>query len=515
MLDDAHRCEHAEPGSRLSGQLPAARENPGPIRVRPFLEIAVPSKSDSSRNDLVRRIWSLCHILRGDGVSYHEYISELTYLLFLKIADETTAEIALPEGFRWRDLLGYEGSDLLTFYRDMLTYLGGHASSRVVQEIYAFPTTLFSHSENLRAVISGIARLDWHSVTADGMGDIYEGLLARNSQDARSGAGQYFTPRPLVDCMVRMTQPTLGDTIQDPSCGTGGFLISAKQYVESTNPLAAYAARPPSFEGVEIEKATYRICQMNSFLHGLDAKIVIGDALTTDAETLSLADLILANPPFGNKTGSARKTRNDLPRRTANKQLAFLQHIRLGLKQGGRAAVVVPDNVLFEGGTAKAIRTDLMRECDLHTVLRLPTGIFYSQGINTNVLFFRRRDGAHENTASLWIYDMRTSAPRFGKTRPLLREHFAEFETLFGTDPDGRAPRSENEGNSRWRCFDRAEIARRDDNLDIVWLARQVDDTTGDLLTQEIASTILFHLQAAIAEVEQLADEFAPDEGVQ
>jgi len=450
--------------------------------------------------------------LRGDGVSYHQYISELTYLLFLKIAEETGTESALPEGYRWRDLLGYGGADLLTFYRDMLTYLGGHASSPIVQEIYAFPTTVFSHSENLKAVITGIAKLDWHSVSADGMGDIYEGLLARNSQDARSGAGQYFTPRPLVDCMVRLTRPIAGETIQDPACGTGGFLICAKQYAAAEPSSGAYASNPPSFRGMEIEKGTYRICQMNSFLHGLDAKIVLGDALTSDAETLRPADLILANPPFGNKAGSARRMRNDLPYRTANKQLAFLQHIRLGLKDGGRAAVVVPDNVLFEGGAGRSIRADLMRECDLHTILRLPNGIFYSQGVNTNVLFFTRRDGASNNSARIWVYDMRTAMPRFGKTRPLLPEHFAEFEALFGDDPHGQAPRSEG-ASGRWRCFSRAEIAAREENLDLVWVAPQDGDAeTGDILPQEVASTILFHLQTAMGEVELLAEEFSPEE---
>ncbi|WP_448208669.1 N-6 DNA methylase [Azospirillum sp. sgz302134] len=471
------------------------------------------TKPVRTSNDLVRRIWNLCHILRGDGVSYHEYISELTYLLFLKIAEETGTESALPEGCHWRDLVGYEGPDLLTFYRDMLTYLGGHASSPIVQEIYAFPTTVFSHSENLKAVIAGIAKLDWHSVAADGMGDIYEGLLARNSQDARSGAGQYFTPRPLVDSMVRLTRPAMGETIQDPSCGTGGFLISAKQYVEAGASPGAYPGNPPLFEGVEIEKGTYRICQMNSFLHRLDARILLGDALTTDAITLRPADLILANPPFGNKAGSARRTRSDLPHKTANKQLAFLQHIRLGLKDGGRAAVVVPDNVLFEGGAGKLIRADLLSACDLHTILRLPNGIFYSQGVNTNVLFFRRRDGVSNNSERIWVYDMRTAMPRFGKTRPLLPEHFSEFEALFGNDPHGRAPRSEEDAISRWRCFGRAEIADREENLDLVWLTPQDrDGEAGEVLPQEIASTILFHLQTAMAEIEVLAEEFASEE---
>ncbi|MEH3119953.1 MAG: N-6 DNA methylase [Methylorubrum populi] len=465
-----------------------------------------------SSSELVRRIWALCHILRGDGVSYHEYISELTYLLFLKIADETGTEAALPEGHRWRDLVNYKGPDLLVFYRDMLTYLGGHATNPIVQEIYAFPTTVFSHQENLRAVIAGLAKLDWHSVDADGMGDIYEGLLSRNSQDARSGAGQYFTPRSLVDCMVRLTQPELGKVIQDPSCGTGGFLIAAKQFAEERSP-EIYASNPPRFEGIEIEKGTYRICQMNSFLHGLDAKLVLGDALTSDVEFLSPADLVLANPPFGNKSGSARAVRRDLPRRTANKQLAFLQHIRLGLNNGGRAAVVVPDNVLFESGVGRAIRTDLMDDCDLHTVLRLPNGIFYSQGVNTNVLFFTRRSGVAENSDRVWVYDMRTSMPRFGKTRPLRPDHFAEFEELYGTDPNGRSPRSVSSSRERWRSYNRAELAARDDNLDLVWLApRENDSDMMDATAQDFAGAILFHLQSAMAEIELLTEELPSDE---
>lgn len=191
------------------------------------------TKPSKSAGEFVRRIWTLCNILRGDSVSYHEYITELTYLLFLKIAEETGREADLPEGFRWRDLVSYDGPDLLTFYRYMLTFLGGHATSPIIRDIYAFPTTVFSHHENLRDVVEGLDKLDWHAVTADAMGDMYEGLLSKNSQDARSGAGQYFTPRPLVDCMVELMQPSAGEVIQDPACGTGGFLIAAKQIAEN------------------------------------------------------------------------------------------------------------------------------------------------------------------------------------------------------------------------------------------------------------------------------------------
>jgi type I restriction enzyme M protein len=461
-------------------------------------------------DSVVQKIWSLCHILRGDGVSYHEYISELTYLLFLKIAEENETENLLPIGKRWNDLVGYKGDDLLNHYREMLTYLGGHAPSEKVQKIYAFPTTVFSHSENLKAVIDGIAKLDWHSITMDGMGDIYEGLLAKNSQDTRSGAGQYFTPRALVDCIVRLVQPNLGDVIQDPATGSGGFLISADHYVRSRVSSKAYNNNPPKYEGVEIEKGTYRICPMNAFLHRLESHLILGDALTKDAEHLSSADVILANPPFGAKAGSARKQRNDIIYATGNKQLAFLQHIYLGLKPGGRAAVVLPDNALFEDGAGRKIRQDLMDRCDLHTILRLPTGIFYSPGVKTNVLFFNRSQTVSGNTQTVWVYDMRYDAPKYGKKRPLRSEDFSQFEVAYGGDPKGMAERKDHGEGSRWRAFSRQSIADRLDNLDLSWLAEtEVDPEFTLTEPEEIAAAILGHLRAALSEIESVADELA------
>lgn len=460
--------------------------------------------------NIVQRIWNLCHILRGDGISYHEYISELTYLLFLKIAEENGTESLLPEGYRWRDLVGYKGSDLLSFYREMLTYLGGHAESENIQKIYAFPTTVFSHSENLKAVIDGISRLDWHSLSVDGMGNIYEGLLSKNSQDARSGAGQYFTPRALVDSIVKLARPGLGDVIQDPATGSGGFLISADQQLRARVTPEEYGRNPPKYEGVEIEKATFRICLMNAFLHRLDARLILGDALTSDADLLSPADVILANPPFGAKAGSARKLRKDITYSSANKQLAFLQHIYLGLKPGGRAAVVLPDNVLFEDGIGRKIRRELMDLCNLHTILRLPTGIFYSAGVKTNVLFFTRGVTDIGNTRTVWVYDMRHDGPRYGKKRPLNAKDFEPFEKAFGLDPNGTAIRI-NEGEAgRWRSFDRQVIADRSDNLDIIWLGGS-DPTTEDSVTEleEVAAAIMGHLRNALIEIQAVADELA------
>ncbi|WP_199229732.1 N-6 DNA methylase [Azospirillum sp. TSO22-1] len=466
------------------------------------------------RENIVQKIWNLCHILRGDGVSYHQYISELTYLLFLKIAERNETEQLIPKGYRWANLVNYSASDLLTHYRDMLTFLGGHAEDKRVREIYAFPTTVFSHSENLRAVIDGINKLDWNSVSSDMMGDIYEGLIAKNSQDSRSGAGQYFTPRALIDSIVRVIKPKSGEIIQDPAAGSGGFLIAANTFAKENRNTQISEQNHPIFDGMEIEKGTYRICLMNAFLHKLDLQLFIGDALTADAEKLRSPDVILANPPFGARAGGARRQRRDIPFPTANKQLAFLQHIYLGLKPGGRAAVVLPDNVLFEEGVGRRVRQDILDRCNLHTILRLPTGIFYAQGVMTNVLFFTRGKTNHGNTKAIWFYDMRTGMPTFGRKQPLAPAHFADFEACFGDDPSGRAKRKDQGNSGRFRKFTRQEIAERDDNLDITWLRNDydsVEDQNAD--PAELAARITQLLKGAIEQIELINDALALDEG--
>lgn len=468
----------------------------------------------NQKNNLVQKIWSLCHILRGDGVSYHQYIAELTYLLFLKIAEKNKTEKLLPEGYRWADLVNYSGEDLLTHYRDTLTFLGGHANDKRVREIYSFPTTVFSHSENLRAVITGINKLDWNSISSDMMGDIYEGLIAKNSQDARSGAGQYFTPRALIDSIVRVTKPHSGELIQDPATGSGGFLVAANQFAKEQNTTDVFAKNPPRFSGMEIEKGTYRICLMNAFLHNLNLNLILGDALTVDAKELGTADVILANPPFGGRAGSARKQRQDLPFPTANKQLAFLQHIYLGLKPGGRAAVVLPDNVLFEDGVGRKVRQDILERCNLHTILRLPTGIFYAQGVMTNVLFFSRGKTDKANTKAVWIYDMRTGMPAFGRKQPLTLEHFADFESCFGEDEYGNSKRKDLGKNGRFRKFTRKEIAERNDNLDITWLN---DDTGSSEASStdpsELAARISLLLKGAVEQIDLISEQLISEEG--
>lgn len=298
--------------------------------------------------------------------------------------------------------------------------------------------------------------------------------------------------------------------IQDPATGSGGFLVSADNFIRNQVSLAEYKKQPPRYQGVEIEKNTRRICLMNTFLHGLNAEIYYGDALTDDASFLEPADLILANPPFGTKAGSKRPLREDIPYPHSNKQLAFLQHIYLNLKDGGRAAVVLPDNVLSDEGVGRDIRADLMRTCNLHTILRLPSGIFSSAAVKTNVLFFTKAENIDDATKCVWVYDMRANMPNFGKTSPLTTEHFKDFEECYGSDPYGQSPRKEHDSTGRFRCFTREEISADNENLFIKWLR---EDETGlnEGLTDPhaIALEILQHLRSAISEIEIAAEELS------
>ncbi|MBS7817477.1 N-6 DNA methylase [Wohlfahrtiimonas chitiniclastica] len=462
---------------------------------------------------IIQKIWNLCNILRGDGITYYQYVSELSYLLFLKIAQENGSEKQLPEGCKWSDLASHSEEGLLGFYQEMLTRLGASVESDVIKAIYAFPTTVFSHSENLKAVIDRISEIEWHELGKDNFGDLYSGLIDKSAQDTRSGAGQYFTPRPLVESIIRLIKPTLGELIQDPATGSGGFLVSADEYIRQSSSLESYKTTPPQYQGVEIEKNTRRICLMNTFLHNLNAHIIYGDALTDDANELDSADVIVANPPFGNKAGSKRPIRKDIPFPNTNKQLAFLQHIYLGLKAGGRSAVVVPDNVLFESGAGTDIRRDLMNKCNLHTILRLPIGIFYAQGVKTNVLFFTKGNNVNQVedcTKDIWIYDLRTNMPNFGKRAPFSDVHLAPFEQVYGDDPNGKSPRKEGEysfnaesveiaevnenqgiderlAHSRWRKFSREWIREhKEDSLDISWLKDADSINVANLAKPEI-----------------------------
>ena len=468
----------------------------------------------NTTTDIVQKLWNLCNALRDDGISYLQYTTELTYLLFLKMAQETETEGKLPEGYRWEDLAREEGVEQLEFYRQMLLKLGSKAAKPAVQAIYANAQTALKQPRVLNKLVTSIDELDWYSAKEEGLGDLYEGLLEKNATEKKSGAGQYFTPRTLIDCMVDLMQPQPGEMIEDPAAGTGGFLIAANRYIKArTDNLFTLPGaqqdfqRHQAFYGLELVQDAHRLLLMNLMLHGIEGSVGLGDTLSPDGQRLPNADLVLTNPPFGTKTGGGRPTRDDFTYTTSNKQLAFLQHIYRGLKPGGRAAVVLPDNVLFEEGQGRSIRADLMDKCNLHTILRLPTGIFYSPGVKTNVLFFQRGTSETGNTEAVWVYDLRTNMPSFGKRSPLTREHFKDFVAAYGEDPNGGAERVDQGEEGRWRCFTREAIAKRGDNLDVSWLRDESLQSAEDLPEPNvIALKIMERLETAMTEMGALKD---------
>lgn len=476
----------------------------------------------TNTTDIVAKLWSLCHVLRDDGVTYNEYVTELTYLLFLKMLEETKKEDRLPKAYRWGELAKREGLDQLDYYKQLLLDLGKpETKDALVRDIFTDAQTRLRKPTNLKALTSSIDQLDWFSAREEGLGNLYEGLLEKNASDKKSGAGQYFTPRPLIDCIVRLMKPQPGEVVQDPAAGTAGFLVAADRYIKDQTddlyklaPDKAHFQRHNAFVGAELVPDTHRLCMMNLLLHGIEGGVALADTLSPDGEQLPKADLLLTNPPFGTKKGGGRPTRSDfsVTADTSNKQLAFVEHIVRALKSGGRAAVVVPDNVLFEDNTGRRLRSWLMELCHLHTILRLPTGIFYAQGVKTNVLFFKRGTTDKANTKAVWVYDLRANMPAFGKTRPLTVEDFAEFEKAYGSDPNGGSNREDQGEEGRWRIFTRTEVAARNDNLDIAWL-RDTEAEAEEALTEpeDIAAAIIGHLRAALSDIEELSEELEPD----
>ncbi|HDY3605324.1 N-6 DNA methylase [Klebsiella michiganensis] len=515
-----------------------------------------------SNNEIVQKLWNLCDVLRDDGINYSDYVTELVLLLFIKMVHENTeAETLdkhiLPEGCRWSDLNSKSGLNLLNDYKQILLKLstGKDAEGKLVHAdplitaIYADAQTRLREPRHLEQLIRSLDQIDWFSAQKDGLGDLYEGLLEKNAGETKSGAGQYFTPRALINSMVRCIKPRPGEVIQDPAAGTAGFLIAADQYIKAnTDDLYDLSNKERVFQknkafiGVELVPSTRRLALMNCLLHGMegDEKGVVhqGNALGMAGQSLAKADIILANPPFGtSKGGEASITRDDLTYSTSNKQLAFLQHIYRNLKPGGRAAVVLPDNVLFEAGVGADIRRDLMNKCNLHTILRLPTGIFYAQGVKTNVLFFTKGTDAdkyqEENcTENVWVYDLRTNMPSFGKRTPFTEQHLQPFETVYGEDPYGLSPRTEGEwsfnaeqsevadseenkntdqhqATSRWRKFSREWIrTTKSDSLDISWL-KDKDSVDADSLPEPdvLAAEAMSELVQALGELDALMRE--------
>lgn len=460
-----------------------------------------------NNQEIISKLWNLCNVLRDDGITYFQYVTELTYILFLKIAKEKGTEENIPEGYRWKNLADLDGTDLRKFYVKLLNHLGENGTG-IIKEIYKDATTSIKSPNNLRTIIKYIDLFDWSTESEDSFGTIYEGLLEKNANETKSGAGQYFTPRPLIDCIVRLMKPQPKERCNDPACGTFGFMIAAARYVRSqTDDFFDLPEDVQKFEfteaftGCELVQDTHRLALMNAMLHNMYGKIILGDTLSDDGTALKDFDLVLTNPPFGTKKGGETSSRSDFTFTTSNKQLNFLQHIYHSLKRGGRAAVILPDNVLFADGDGEKIRVDLMHKCNLHTVLRLPTGIFYAQGVKTNVLFFKRGYSDFDNTKEVWFYDLRTNMPSFGKTAPLTKETFAAFENAFNAI-DRRAVVDE-----RFSVFTRAQIAEKNNSLDLGLIRDDsVIDTQEDFDLIDSGENIISQLQDAAALVQSVVD---------
>jgi type I restriction enzyme M protein len=489
---------------------------------------------------IVSKLWNFCNVLRDDGMSYGDYVEQLTYLLFLKMADERTKPpynqtSNVPSDYSWSTLVKKDGDELFDHYRHTLENLGKEKG--LLGLIFNKSQNKFQDPAKLRRLIVDlIDKENWSVMSADVKGDAYEGLLEKNAQDTKSGAGQYFTPRPLIQAIVDAIAPKPGETICDPACGTGGFLLAAHDVLVSNNPHMTRqelkALKEETFKGWELVQATARLCAMNLMLHGIsgldsDLPLAVADSLAADPG--DRFNIILTNPPFGKKSSTtivaeggkvSRETetieRDDFWATTSNKQLNFMQHVKTLLKQNGRAAVVVPDNVLFEGGAGETVRRKLLHECDVHTLLRLPTGLFYAQGVKANVLFFDRKPASETPwTKKLWIYDLRTNLHFTLKTNPLKRSDLDEFVQLY--NPANRNQRtatwSADNQDGRWRSYSYEELTSRDKaSLDIFWLKDDSLEDSDNLPEPGVlAAEIVEDLQAALAQFREIAEDLGEE----
>ncbi len=477
---------------------------------------------------IVQRLWNYCNVLRDDGVSYGDYVEQLTYLLFLKMADEQTkppfnAESIIPKKYDWNSLLKKEGDDLETHYRHILESLAKEKG--MLGDIFRKSQNKIQDPAKLKRLIELINDETWMGMDMDPKGEIYEGLLEKNAQDVKGGAGQYFTPRALIQAIVEVMRPEPGIKICDPACGTGGFFLAAYNYMADPKRFKLdkkqkKALTQKTFRGWEIVDSAARLCVMNLFLHGVtgdaESPITVGDSLIADPG--ERFDMVLTNPPFGKKSsitimngeGKASKEsityeRDDFWATTSNKQLNFLQHIKTLLDINGRAAVVLPDNVLFEGGAGETIRKRLLKQYDVHTLLRLPTGVFYAQGVKANVLFFDRKPASEKPwTEKLWIYDLRTNMHFTLKTDPLKFSDMEDFIQCY--NPKNRHSRK---GTERFKAFTYDELIQRDKaNLDIFWLKDESLEDTDNLPGPDvIASEIVENLESALAMFGNIEEE--------
>ena len=491
--------------------------------------------NDSSAT--VSKVWNYAHVLKNAGVGYGDYVEQITYLLFLKLADEMTElgfDNPIPDEFKWSELSSKSGDALEIHYRHTLENLGKEPG--LVGIIFRKAQNKISNPSDLQRVIKMIADEDWSGMDVDIKGAIYEGLLEKTASSSDKGAGQYFTPRPLIRAIVEVMGPEPGQAIGDPACGTGGFLLAAHDYISQHNKLDRAAMkhlRTEALRGTDIVPGVVSLCAMNLYLHGIGSTADANDPPVDRADALAQPsgrkfDMILANPPFGKKGGytivgddgkiSTEKQeyeRDEFWATTSNKQLNFLQHIvselkvQTGATGGGTAAVVLPDNVLFEGGAGETIRRELLKRCNVHTLLRLPTGIFYAQGVKANVLFFTRKEASEKPwTQDLWIYDLRTNQHFTLKTNPLANKDLEDFKAVY--QPGKFAKRKETD---RFKRFTYDEIVARDKaNLDIFWLKDEsLEDSDNLPPPVELAAEIVESLEAALEEFRSVEEALKPE----
>jgi len=476
---------------------------------------------------IVSKVWAFCNTLRDDGVSYGDYLEQLTYLIFLKMADEYSKppynrSVGIPEEYTWPRLRAKRGAQLESHYIALLRTLG--ARKDVLGQIFTKSQNKIQDPAKLYRLIDMIDEVQWVVMGADVKGDIYEGLLEKNAEDAKSGAGQYFTPRSLIRAMVECVRPEPGKTIADPACGTGGFFLAAYDFLTHNYELdkaQKHKLKYKTFFGNEIVANTRRLCLMNMFLHNIgeiDGDVLISPNDSLVAPSSQSFDYVLANPPFGKKssmsftneegeeeTDDLTYNRQDFWATTSNKQLNFVQHIRTMLKTTGCAAVVVPDNVLFEGGAGETVRQNLLKTAELHTILRLPTGIFYAQGVKANVLFFDNHEASKDPwTKEVWYYDYRTNIHHTLKQKPMRFEHLAEFIECYR--PKNRHKRkatwnADSNPEGRWRKYSYEELIARDKtSLDLFWLKdKGLTDLDNLPDPDTLAEEIIENLEAGLA----------------
>lgn len=466
--------------------------------------------ANNTEQSIIKKVWTLATTLSGQGVGFTDYITQLTYLLFLKMDKENRElgeESAIPEGYQWEELTALDGTDLLMQYEETLDFLS--RQDNLIGTIFTKAQNKIDKPVYLKKVITMIDEEDW-LLEGDVKGAIYESILERNGQDKKSGAGQYFTPRPLIKAMVDCARPKITETVCDPACGTGGFLLAAFDYMknQSQDKEKREFLRNEALSGTDNTALVVTLASMNLYLHGIGtdrSPIICADSLEKQPE--KLFDVILANPPFGTRpAGSVDIQRDDFITETKNNQLNFLQHIMMSLRKGGRAAVVLPDNVLFEG-SGEAIRRKLLTDFNLHTILRLPTGIFYAQGVKANVLFFTKG----EPTRDVWFYDYRTGVKHTLANNKLERRHLNDFVSCY--NPDNISARTETynaetEPNGRWRKYPAEDLLKRDKtSLDITWM--KIEDTDDRTLAELMADieTKSNNIASAVAQLKELFSE--------